>query len=243
MRHKSEEAVNELEMQLDLRQKFFSLVAHDLRTPLTTAKLCAKLLQKKLHDRQAAEQLAGRIVKSIARADRLIGDLLDANRLRAGLPVLIHAKSCDLAEIVRSAVRELTPIHHGRCIYEGRAQLMGRFDPMAIRRALENLIVNAVKYGAGSGKIRVSTSLEGDRAKISVRNEGRQLNARERKALFNWHGRATEHEQRAKPGWGLGLMLVKGIAEAHGGEISVESGLKTGTVFTLRLPLKKKNQS
>jgi signal transduction histidine kinase len=237
-RHQSEEAVGELEIQLDLREKFFSLVAHDLRTPLMTARLSAKMAQANIKDDPAlCSKHIQRILRALERADRLIRDLLDANRLRAGLSILIQRELCDLGEVVEKCVDELSPIHGGRCHCSRLEKLPGPFDPAAIRRALENLVWNAIKYGAESSPITVSLRSGDAKALLSVRNEGAVLSPDKLASFFQWHKRSTTAEEDPAEGWGLGLMLVKGIAEAHGGQVMAESSAKAGTVFTLELPL------
>jgi signal transduction histidine kinase len=234
-RHRSEDAVDELEMQLDLREKFFLLVAHDLKTPLATARVCAEMIQGKAGNPDEVLILARRIATEVLRADRLIGDLLDANRIRAGLPIPIQKAPCDLAETVQKCIDEAAPLHRDTIVFDQPPAVRGNFDSAAIRRALENLISNARKYGAESAPITVSLRADEGRAWLSVRNEGNPLGPAEVGALFQWHRRA-EGAHGAKPGWGLGLMLVKGIAEAHGGQVTVESSPQGGTVFTLVLP-------
>jgi signal transduction histidine kinase len=230
---------HQLEIQLDLSQKFYSLVAHDLRTPLTTAKLNAGIIVLRPKDPESCVARAQQIIDSLNRAERMIHDLLDANSYRAGKGITVRPELADLRKIASETIRSMAEIHRGCCSLEvsaatGERSVLGMFDPIAIRRVLENLITNAVKYGFAGAPITVRITSDHERALIQVRNQGTPLSESERSELFHWHNRtAKARKSTESSGWGMGLMLVKGIAEAHGGTVRVESSATTGTVFIL----------
>jgi signal transduction histidine kinase len=102
---------------------------------------------------------------------------------------------------------------------------------------LENLTGNAVKYGAKSSPIRVVAIRKENWVELSVNNAGKKIPEAELKALFQQYHRTEEATKSGQKGWGIGLTLVQGFAEAHGGSVSVTSTSKAGTTFTIRLPL------
>jgi signal transduction histidine kinase len=100
-----------------------------------------------------------------------------------------------------------------------------------LRRALWNLLMNAVRHGAPARPVVVSVAREGERVRITVENEGPAIAREALERIFD------PYQRRSGDGWGLGLTLVRACAEAHGGTVTVESGEGVATVFTLRLPI------
>ena len=238
-----EKAIEDLTKERDLRERFVAALTHDLRTPLTSAKMAGQLIARTQSIPDSCRKLAVRVVDSIERADEMITDLLDASRIRAGLPILLQLSDCDLRQIVSNTVDELTTTYGGRFVVEGDSEMKGRWDCNGVRRIIENLCINAVKYGKPGSPITLSCTLESGIAVVVVRNEIHEnpICADDLKNVFNPYHRATTPGMVSKKGWGLGLTVVKGIAEAHGGAVSVHSD--GGTKFTLRLPSQRLDSS
>ena len=116
------------------------------------------------------------------------------------------------------------------------AEVRGIWSADELHRALWNLVSNAVKYGAPKQPITISVAVCGDGARASVHNLGEPLSAEELPSLFDPFYRSTTARAGANIGWGLGLTLVRGCAEAHGGHARVSSD-QTGTTFSIELPL------
>lgn len=110
------------------------------------------------------------------------------------------------------------------------------WDARGIRRAVENLCTNAVKYGAPGTEVRVRLGREGKTVTIQVHNQGNPLRAEDLPRLFELFQRTPSAEQSGKTGWGLGLTIVRGVTESHGGRVSVDSSPTAGTTFTLAIP-------
>ncbi|SEM52074.1 GAF domain-containing protein [Stigmatella aurantiaca] len=194
-----------------------------------------------------AEAPSGRILYSNGEADRLLGhpidradqmitDLLDVNRIRAGLGLPIERAPMELRQVVAGTLQELSTLHGERFLLRGEARVQGTWDARALCRAVENLCGNAIKYGDPVQQVTVSLKQEGGRVELAVHNWGMPISPAEQAHLFQSFRRTRSAEASGKKGWGIGLTLVRGVAEAHGGSVSVESTEEAGTTFRLHLP-------
>lgn len=235
--HKLNQAVEELHQERDLRMQFVNTVTHDLRNPIAAAKTSAQIIARHLDRTDRIPSLTARIIVSLNRADELIGNLLDANRIRAGQGLPIEKSRCDLAEIAREVCEEFTSLHGTRFRLVAPRSIEGIWGCQEIRRMLENLVSNAMKYGDPNGLITVRTELRtSDLAELAVHNQGPMIPPEQQAQIFQPFSRAGRGEASPQKGWGLGLTLVRGIAEAHGGSVRVQSNEMSGTEFTVELP-------
>jgi signal transduction histidine kinase len=235
---KLEASVAELNNERDQRERFVAALTHDLRTPLTATRLSAQLLLKKLEG--AGERIKlETIVKGMDRAERMIRDLLDASRVQSGEGLPLYPAHCRLDKIVAAAVKDLSVLHGARFhVANTLGEIEIYCDEDGIQRIIENLCSNAAKYGAAETPITITLEKAAGRAEISVHNEGNPIEVSELASIFKPYRRTGAAEAAGQKGWGIGLALVKGITEAHGGTVTVlsESG---GTTFRVSLPLKK----
>lgn len=229
-----------LEEERALRERFVSILAHDLRGPLSSAQMAAHLLLEAPVPIDLAtlshRDLLTRIDRNLDRTDRMVRDLLDANRVHVGEKLPLEVSHCDLVEIAREVTEELSTLHGARFSVAGDQSVGGRWDAGQLRRCLWNLGVNAVTYGSAGAPIIVCVRAEKDHAEMSVHNEGAPIRPEDRETLFSPFMRAASAQATRAKGWGLGLTLVRGAAEAHGGRVRVVSNAETGTTFTLELP-------
>jgi signal transduction histidine kinase len=172
-------------------------------------------------------------VNNMDRADEMIRDMLDASKLKAGEKFLLNIKKVNLKELILHTTDDLTTVHGDRFRLH-LENIEGYWDEDVLKRMLENLMSNAVKYGSVLFPVTVSTAQENNFVKISVHNHGNPISENETVAIFEPYKRAVNAS--AQKGWGIGLMLVKGFAEALGGRANVMSSEKDGTVFSLVLP-------
>jgi signal transduction histidine kinase len=228
--------IDSLEFERGMREQFVNTLSHDLRNPLTAAKMSAQIITR-TPDLQRASDLAFRVMNSLNRADRMIQDLLDANRIRAGHPLPLELSDCDVVQLTSEVIDEFTSMHGRRFKLKAPAELKAFVSCNEIVRLLENLIGNAIKYGAEK-EIEVSLEkLPENLFQICVHNWGNPISVEKQQKLFKPFSRTPEAEAGGKKGWGLGLTLVRGVAEAHGGKVKVESSKSEGTTFTVILPL------
>jgi signal transduction histidine kinase len=232
----SERAVVELQKERDLRERFVSALAHDLRTPLTAAKMGCQLAMRQAGNPDSVHKETSRAIQNLQRMDQMIQDMLDAHRISAGQPLPLNLEVCNVGELMESVIDDLTTIYGNRFILDAAGFIYAVWDCKYMRRAVENLLTNAVKYGDSDEKVKVAVRPHGDLPSISlsVLNKGEPL--REIQPLFELFKRGPRIG-KSERGWGLGLTIVKGVAEAHGGRVEVESTPAGETTFTMNLPL------
>jgi PAS domain S-box-containing protein len=233
-----EAAVVQLTEERAIREQFVTTLTHDLRSPLSAMLLSAQILDRNLADPETLKRVAGRIDRSARRMDTMICDLLDANRLSAGARMPQTAEPGYLDQITETTVQGLIELHGTRfqSINEAGA-VPGLWDSKGIQRVIENLAGNAVKYGMADSPITVSLVRLDDWAELRVHNEGTPISPGEQVAIFEPFHQTRSGSGGKHSGWGVGLTLVKGIGEAHGGNAGVHSDATTGTTFFVRFPI------
>ena len=231
-------ALRNLENEKVVREKFVNTLTHDLRTPLSAARLNAQLLERKpTADVAVIRKMCQRIIANTDKANRMIGNLLDANHLEAGQGIPIKVDDARLDDIVAESIATMTSLYGERFRLVTPAHpVEGRWDAHALERVLENLCANAIKYGARDEAVVVRYGGDASEVFFSVNNRGKPIAATEWKAIFLPYTRTEESFRGNQRGWGIGLALVKGIAEAHRGRVELESSPSAGTTFTVHLP-------
>jgi PAS domain S-box-containing protein len=232
-RDRSRSRVSLLEAERTLREQFVSTLSHDLRTPLATILAAAQLLLRHPEQRELLSTAPQRIIRSASRADRMIQDLLDVTRIAAGNPLPLKVVATDLAAMAAEIVTEMRGLHPNPISLDVEGPLEGYWSADELGRAIENLLSNAVKHGAPGGAISLAVRPAGAAVKIRVHNVGNPIPPDDLTTIFEPFRRSRRVEQKGTKGWGLGLTLVRAIAEAHGGHVSVESSATEGTRFEL----------
>ncbi len=233
----SQDKVLSLESERDLREAFVSLLIHDLITPLSIILGSAQMILRKPNDPESHVRPAGMIVAQTNRAGQMVTDLLDANRIRGGEKVSLVKEETDITAMVQTTLADISIIHGNRFILKAQENVHGRVDPRGIRRIIENLCNNAIKYGFSDTPVIVELKQTGTELVLSVCNKGNVISQEDQKSLFHQFRRSVSAASGPQKGWGIGLTLVRGVAEAHGGEVTVSSDAKNGTVFSVILPL------
>jgi signal transduction histidine kinase len=236
LRERERRRAREAEEARGQLMQFISLVVHDLRSPLTVAMGYLQVAERQLGDVSAAlvRPPIDRTMSALRQILRLVDDLLDAARLERGRFV-IQPEPCDLAELARDVVdgQRLTDTNHSY-ILDAPAHLTGVWDKTRCQQVLTNLVSNAAKYSWPGTEVRVRLRPEDGSVIVSVGDQGVGLATTDIDQLFEPFARPGQ--EREATGTGLGLYISKGIVEAHGGRIWVESTVGRGSTFYVRLP-------
>lgn len=220
-----------------LRERFVLTLTHDLQNPLASLKSSCELMVKSPGDSKLKSQLAAIALRSVRRMEGMIHDLLDANRIAARERLPIHAERCDLSALLRQTVEDFSIVASPEQVrIDGPSGVTGFWDPGALRRVIENLVSNAIKYGDPSRPITITLRPAAERVGIEVHNFGEPIPPECQTAIFRQFERTRAAEAGTQKGWGIGLTIVKGVVEAHSGRVTVESSAGSGTSFRIELP-------
>jgi signal transduction histidine kinase/DNA-binding response OmpR family regulator len=222
------------------RDDVLAIVSHDLRNPINTIQMSTSFLLDVLNDPAAKDvpviaQLQV-MQRATRRANALIQDLLDVSRIDAGT-LAVATTAIDASLLIRDAVLELEPLVVGKhLVFEHEwtgPDLLVAADRSRIGQIFSNLVGNAIKFTKAGGTVRIEGRRCGDMAEFDVVDTGAGIPAEHVPHLFD---RFWQASQTSRSGAGLGLFIVKGIVDAHGGSITVESAPGQGTRFRVSLP-------
>lgn len=222
-----------------LKAEFMSTATHNLKTPITAISGYAELLlaQEDLPEQQRQEFLTYIYDKAWI-LDHMIDNLLTLRRVEDGRDLRLHKEPCSAKEIlepVHKLCGELTPKINFKFDIEQAGTILN-VDAKKIYQALENIIDNAVKFSPEGGIVKISTSKMQHLYQFVIQDEGIGMSEDDLEHIFDRFYRA-ETKAQVTPGMGLGMSLVKQIADAHGGTIEVQSKLHQGSTVTLSLPI------
>lgn len=229
-------ALDEARSAVLSRDEVLAVVSHDLRNPLGTITLAAGALELPLSEEQRAQQVAA-IHRTVRSMTRLIDDLLDASAVTSG-QLALELDELDVRTVVRDAVSALRTQARNAGItlsFEVPAdEVRVRGDAHRLNQVLANLLGNALKFTEEGGVIEVQVTRSRSEAVVKVIDSGAGIAPDHLPHIFDrfWHTARTR-----RGGSGLGLAIARGVVEAHGGAISVESELGVGTTFSFTLPL------
>lgn len=218
-----------------------ALVTHEMKTPLTAIKGMSEILMQ--HDPGAGRrrEMHQTISEAAQRLTRMIDEYLDLTRLESG------ARQLRLAPVRIATLCEQTLLMLDALAARRNIRLTRRFppelpatfaDPDLLSRALTNLCANAIKYSPPNTEVSVSATCDGKSIFLSVADQGAGIPPEHRARIFEKFYRIPRIEDADTPGTGLGLALVREIAELHQGRVTVESAAGVGSTFTLKLPVK-----
>jgi two-component system, OmpR family, sensor histidine kinase KdpD len=221
-----------------LRAAMFSSVTHDLRTPLASIKagVTSLLDHEAHHDPTQQRELLLTVLEETDRLNRLVGNILDLAKIRAGALIPRRVRS-SIDEIAEAVVARIKP-RAGDILIElmfSPTLPEAAVDPVQVDQVLTNLVENAVRHSPVGGTVRVHLAQTGDAVRIRVTDEGPGIAPEEREKVFEPFYRGAEAPESA--GSGLGLAIVRAIVTAHGGRIWVEETTRGGTAFVVDLPL------
>lgn len=220
-------------MHESFQRRIAAGLSHDMRNPLSVILISAQLLQHqaRLEPEKVAE-LTQRIVDHGKRLDTMIEELLDTLSYHRGQQLPLALTQFDLLPLAQSVCAQVNLQQPGKCRVAG-AGITGWWCENSLRRALENLLGNAVKYG-DDGVIELRLEQAHGRVIVTVHNSGPAIAEEQMTRIFDYLRRDNH---APAPGWGIGLPYVQNVAESHGGSIAVDSAPASGTSFILDLPV------
>jgi signal transduction histidine kinase len=225
------------------RDDFLTLAAHELRTPITSLRLSAQTIAQKASGMSPGMvALSDTILRQSARLERMADRLLDTCEIGAGRPSIERSET-DLGEILDDVVQAFrgTATRAGsELLVSVRGRVVGCWDPIRLEQIVANLVDNSIKFGKGK-PIHIDLESTDDTARLSIRDEGLGISDDDKPHVFDqyWRGEDARHFG----GLGLGLYVVRELARAHGGDVSLESGPAGGSTFLLELPLEKPSEA
>ena len=223
------------------RQKdaYLAVLTHDMMTPLTSIRLCAEELQADPTSAVDNPSLSTFLLRSQRTLFTMVRNILDIEKLQAGGSLSSKKNICDLVQILNHVVEILQNEAGEKNVlvsYEIPSRsLLVYADRNQLERVLMNLLSNAVKYTPQNGSVKVTAEQQGDKVVVSFTDTGYGVPAEDIPYIFERFRRVEQHKEKAT-GTGLGLAITKALVEEHSGEITVESTVGKGSIFTVLLP-------
>ncbi len=226
-----------LEQLFTMQRRFVADVSHELHTPLTAMRGNLDIIRRGLkRDPQALDESLADLDGEVGRLSRLTNDLLLLARAEAGLR--LNRAPVALDDLVLDVVRTMHPMCQNLSLIpsiEAQVEMSGDYD--RLKQALINLVANAIQYTPEQGTIRITLSHDQQNASIGVRDTGVGIAEEDIPHLFDRFYRTDRARSRRSGGSGIGLTIVKWVADSHGGDVTVQSSQGEGSTFTLVLPL------
>ena len=250
MRELAEARANELALRQANQQmeEFLGMISHELKTPLTSIKGNTQLAVRQLKNSlQSLEKILGLYEgaeQQSRRLNRLVDDLLDVSRVRAGY-LDLQLAACDLSSIVLQSVEAQRHAWPNRTITLDDEDLQTasvNADADRIAQVMMNYLTNALKYSDEDQPVQVSLQKQGGQVRVLVRDHGPGLSAEQRAYIWERFRRIPDIEVHSSyfhsnEGLGLGLFISKTIIEQHSGQVGVDSTPGEGSAFWFTLPL------
>ena len=224
------------------KDEFLAMLAHELRNPLaaiSNAVQVSKLATEAEHLAWASQVIEGQ-VKNLS---RLIDDLLDVSRITRGR-IELKREVIDVRPVVENAIASVMLLikarEHELSVRYDHDDALVDVDPTRLEQIVANLLNNAAKYSEDRGRIDLTTSVEGRELVITVKDTGLGMAPDQLQQMFELFVQGNRSVARSEGGLGIGLTIVRRLAEMHGGTVTADSeGLGHGSTFRLRLPLAK----
>jgi PAS domain S-box-containing protein len=235
---RAEEALREADRRKD---EFLAVLAHELRNPLAPIRYAVAMARKDGRPESERMHAQAIIERQVEHMGRLLDDLLDVSRITRGT-LILRRSTVDLATAVAAAQESARPLIESRG-HALRVQLPAETlrlvaDPVRLAQVLANLLINAAKYTDPGGRIELEARRTGGELTIAVRDNGIGISAEMMPRVFTLFAQASPALERSEGGLGIGLALVRGLLELHGGSVSAHSGgVGRGSEFLVRLPI------
>jgi PAS domain S-box-containing protein len=232
----------EAELRLAMRQKdaFLAMLAHELRNPLAPIRHAGELLTRLVGSDSNAQSLLAMITRQTDQLIRLVDDLLDVARI-AQSRIVLKKEPLEIGSLIDQAVETVQPIVSGKGhqlrINKPATPLYVDGDRARLAQGLSNLLHNAAKYTNAGGAITVAVTASDEQLELEVRDTGIGISEYLLPHVFDLFVQSERTLDRAQGGLGIGLSIVKGLIEMHGGAVKAASaGVGCGATFTIQLP-------
>jgi PAS domain S-box-containing protein len=223
------------------KDEFLAMLAHELRNPLAPIGAAAQLLQLGKLDDGRVKRTSEVIARQVSHMTGLIDDLLDVSRVTRGL-IDLDKVPVDIQQVVHEAVEQVSPLIRARghelTIRQTPHSPTVCADKKRLVQVIANILNNAAKYTPEGGHLTLCTAVQDSQVQIEVIDDGIGMTPEMTKHAFDLFAQAERTSDRSSGGLGLGLALVKSMAELHGGTVTCRSdGLDKGSTFSICLPL------
>lgn len=223
-----------------MRSDFVASVSHELKTPLTSIQMLTETLRRRPLEPAERTEYLDLIFQETQRLGRLLKNVLDFSKVEQGSRTydLVALNLRDIVELARRTAEQPMREKNIDFVVVNELDIELMADADALEQALLNLLYNALKYSPDHSAIELRTDCVKGQAVISVTDQGIGIPAREHERIFERFYRVPEEHNRRIAGTGLGLALVKHIAEGHGGRVTVRSAPGAGSTFCICLPIR-----
>ncbi len=239
---KLQQSSQELQELNNSKDKFFSIISHDLKSPFNSILNLAQMLNYDIHnmDKDTISELAGAIYESSDMAFKLVDNLLRWSMLESG-KMQVHPKSIDLNSLVYESVLLMKDKATNKNITLYVDNLQSNFKVMGdynmLFSTIQNLINNAIKFTEDGGQVKINLQQKDNFVQVNIIDNGIGMTQRQIKNLFNIATCYTIEGTAGEIGTGLGLLLCQEFVEKNAGKIWVESTLNQGSIFSFTIPL------
>ncbi len=238
---REKKARNEAEEANRAKDFFLAVVSHELRSPLNAILGWAKILLSKKVDDETRQNALKTIEKSARAQAKLIDDLVDSSRVASG-KLRLELRPVNIYEVIENVYLAQLPAAEARKISltltadKNRIEVFG--DSTRLQQIFSNLISNALKFTPDGGTIEINAKTDAESVVVAVRDNGQGIDAASLPTIFQQFQQGKNQTSRNVSGLGLGLSIVKILAEKHNGTVKAESaGIGCGATFTVKLPL------
>jgi PAS domain S-box-containing protein len=221
-------------------QRVLAVLAHELRTPLAVVQNASLVLRLATRDEESADQAYVLVARQVKRMAKLVDDILDHARI-ARDEINLNVERVDVGELLARVAESMRPLIHSKGhvleVVEPSRRILLKADPNRLEQIIVNLLANAARYTEPGGKIALRIEREGDEVVLRVSDNGIGIAPETASRIFEPFVRIGRADSPSTEGLGLGLSLVKALAERHGGGVSYSSeGPGRGSEFVVRLP-------
>jgi signal transduction histidine kinase len=217
------------------RERFAAALTHDMRGPLTATVTALELILMS-NDVTRIKTVAAKALNNVQRMSGMIDELLNTMAFHSGESIRLELHRVDMCEVVKEVQADAQAAHGPRIVVDVHS-IVGHWDRTALKRATENLVNNAVKYGTPDTPVTIRIQEVHGRLLLTVHNHGPQIAPEDQECIFQMYRRTEAARHGAQQGWGIGLPYVRAVAESHGGSIGLDSSDERGTTFVIDIPL------